>query len=217
MMPALTWSRMRLLRVEGSSAGGRGRNDGMSTGVGVGISGRKGIVAMGAGALAGGVVSLGLEVVCVPSCRSGTAGREDVVDACAEARVARWTWVGGSRLGVGTVVTFAVGGGVPVEGDFGIGGDSVTAVTGVGGLGLGVRPEGSGVGLELELLLRGLGDELAVDGEVGGGGESGTGCTRVDGLGGGGGLRPLEADLDLDLDLELELLLRGRAMMRIDA
>lgn len=54
-----------------------------------------------------------------------------------------------------------------------------------------------------------------MDGEVGCGGESGTGGTRVDGLGGGGGLRPLEADLDLDL--ELELLLRGRAMMRIDA
>ena len=54
-----------------------------------------------------------------------------------------------------------------------------------------------------------------MDGEVGGGGESGTGGTRVDGLGGGGGLRPLEADLDLDL--ELELLLRGRAMMMIDA
>lgn len=158
-MPALTCSRMRVLRVEGSSSGVGGSNDGMSTGVGVGISGRKGIVAMGTVALAGGVVSLGLEVVCVPSCRSGTSGREDVVDACAVARVARWTWVGGSRLGVGTVVTFAVGGGVSVEVDFGSGWDSVTAVTGVGGLCLGVRPVGSGLGLELELLLRGLGDE----------------------------------------------------------
>ena len=67
--------------------------------------------------------------------------------------------MGGSRLGVGTVVTFAVGGGVSVEVDFGSGWDSVTAVTGVGGLCLGVRPVGSGLGLELELLLRGLGDE----------------------------------------------------------
>ena len=75
--------------MEESSAGVGGSNDWMSRGVGVGISGRKGILAMGTVALAGGVVSLGLEVVCVPSCRSETAGREDVVDACAEARVSR--------------------------------------------------------------------------------------------------------------------------------
>ena len=49
----------------------------MSTGVGVGILGRKGVVAMGTITLAGGVVSVGVEVVCVPSCRSGTVGRED--------------------------------------------------------------------------------------------------------------------------------------------
>ena len=77
MMPALTCSRMRVLRVEGSSSGVGGSNDVMSTGVGVGISGRKGIVAMGTVVLAGGVVSLGLEVVCVPSFRSRNAGRED--------------------------------------------------------------------------------------------------------------------------------------------
>ena len=34
----------------------------MSTGVGVGISGRKGVVAMGTITLAGGVVSVGVEV-----------------------------------------------------------------------------------------------------------------------------------------------------------
>ena len=54
-----------------------GRIDWKSTGVGVGISGRKGGVVMGTVTLSGGVVSVGVEVVCVPSCRSGTVGRED--------------------------------------------------------------------------------------------------------------------------------------------
>ena len=119
--------------------------------------------------------------------------------------------MGGSRLGFGTGFTSAVGGVVSAEGELGLGGDSVTAVTGVGGSGRGVRPVGPGVGLDLELLLRGLGGELAVDGDFGFGGDSGTGFTGVDGL--GGGLRPLGAGLAL----EVELLLRGRAMMRIEA
>ena len=164
---------------------------------------------MGTVTLSGGVVSVGVEVVCVPSCRSGTVGREDWLVACAEARVSRWTVVGGSRLGFGTGFISVVGGVVSAEGELGLGGDSVTAVTGVGGSGRGVRPVRSGVGLELELLLRGPGGELAGDGDFGCGGESGTGVPVVDGL--GVGLRPLGAGLGLEVDLFL------RAMMRIDA
>ena len=50
--------------------------------------------------------------------------------------------------------TFAVGGVLSVERDLGLDGDSGTAVTGIGGLGGGLRPLGADLDLELELLLR---------------------------------------------------------------
>ena len=79
---------------------------------------------------------------------------EELLAADAERRVSMCTLVGELRSGGGTVVTFAVGGILSVEGDLGLGGNSVTAVTGVGGLGVGVRPLGTGLDLDLELLLR---------------------------------------------------------------
>ena len=74
--------------------------------------------------------------------------------ACAERRVSRCTGVGGLRSGLGTVFTFAVGGELSVEEDLDFGGDSGTVVTGVDGLGGGLRPLEAGLDLEVEVLLR---------------------------------------------------------------